>query len=400
MVCANWFWVCMKNFEEENNKLRVMHICLASHYTEGMTYQDNILPAQNRKDGHDVLIVSDCKAYREGRLVSVLPEEKILEDGVRLVRLDFAGKTLPNFLRDRLCITPRLFLVIEEFRPDVILYHGIFGVAMFAVAKFKRRYPETKLYFDTHMDYNNSGRGIASRVLQYKFFNRLIWRFVAPLVDKVFYISYEARDFARDMYNIDDDGMEFFPLGGFVKEYAEKAEIRKKIRDHYGFDERHTIFVHSGKFNGAKRTLEVLRAFSKVSDPLFRLMIVGVFDNEIQQEAFHLINNDPRLVFVGWKSGEDLVDILCASDCYLQPGSQSATLQVAICCGLPVVIYPFKSHFPYLINNGYFVRSESELAKVIGLFGSASMIDEMSRRSISLARSLLDYKCLAARLYR
>lgn len=386
----------------ENGKaksLRIAHICLASHYTEGMKYQDNVLAAQNRKDNNDVLIVSDCKSYVNGRLVAVPPGHKELEDGTLLVRLDFSGRFLPNFLRERLCITPGLYAVIEKFGPDVILYHGVFGVAMLAVSKYKKKYPSTKLYFDTHMDYNNSGRNFFSRLFQYRFFNYYIWRRVSSLVDKVFYISYEARDFIRDMYRIDEDLMEFFPLGGFIKDSSEKMIIRKIIRDSYGLDDSHTLFVHAGKFNDDKRTLDVLNAFCKVPDSLFRLIIVGAFDPGIEKEAFDIIENDSRLIFAGWKSGDELIEILCASDCYLQPGSQSATLQMAICCGLPVVIYPFKSHSPYLTNNGYFVRSEGELFEAICGFRSKSAIRDMSLASYSIAHSLLDYKNLAKRLY-
>ena len=36
--------------------MRIAHICLASYFTENMTYQDNQLTNQNVLDGHDVQI--------------------------------------------------------------------------------------------------------------------------------------------------------------------------------------------------------------------------------------------------------------------------------------------------------------------------------------------------------
>ena len=49
--------------------MRIIHVCLASHYTEGMNYQDNILPDVNSQDGHEVLIISDTQKYIDGKLV-------------------------------------------------------------------------------------------------------------------------------------------------------------------------------------------------------------------------------------------------------------------------------------------------------------------------------------------
>ena len=66
-----------------------MHICFSSHYTEGMTYQDNQLPDQNSKDGHDVIVVSDSYSYQNGELVKVPEEDRLLNSGVRLIRLNF-----------------------------------------------------------------------------------------------------------------------------------------------------------------------------------------------------------------------------------------------------------------------------------------------------------------------
>jgi len=59
--------------------MRIVHVCLASHYTEGMNYQDNILPDVNSQDGHEVLIISDTQKYIDGKLVDTNEEEKNLK---------------------------------------------------------------------------------------------------------------------------------------------------------------------------------------------------------------------------------------------------------------------------------------------------------------------------------
>ena len=89
-----------------NKKLRIAHICQAASYTEGMLYQDNVLPDINIADGHEVLIIADCTCYVNGKLTTVPEEDKKLENGIRLVRLEFGLKFLPNIIRNKIPYAP------------------------------------------------------------------------------------------------------------------------------------------------------------------------------------------------------------------------------------------------------------------------------------------------------
>ncbi|MBP6688406.1 MAG: glycosyltransferase family 4 protein [Hyphomonadaceae bacterium] len=382
-----------------SKKLRIAHICLASSYTEGMNYQDNILPAQNRADGHEVLVVADCTCYSNGKKITVSALNKTLDDGVRLVRLPFAGRFMPAVVRERVRWTPGLRDVIKDFRPDVILYHGLVGVELLTVGGYKRENPGVRLYMDSHMDSHNSGQSAVSRLLQYKVMNRFLWNCIRGVVDKVFYVSYESRDFLHEIFRIPEQSMEFLPLGGFVKNSIDRARTREATRGRYGFSAREVVFLHSGKFNRLKKTLQLLRAFSRVDNSSYRLVLVGSFDEDIDTEAKALIDKDSRVSYLGWRSGAELQELLCASDCYVQPGTQSATLQSAICCALPVLIFPYSSHRPYMVGNGRFVADEAELAAALKEMESGEVRSQMSASSLAIAEKLLDYRLIARRLY-
>lgn len=381
-------------------RLRIAHICLASTYTEGMAYQDNLLPAQNRSDGHEVLIVSDCWCVANGKIVEVSPENKILKDGSQLIRIPFAGRLLPRFIRNKVRIAPQLSMLLNNFHPDVILYHGVIGAEMLTVGAYKEKHPTIKLFLDCHEDLHNSGRTLASRILQYKLLTRFFWWRIAHLVDKVLYVSYESRDFLKQMFDMPEEKMEFYPLGGYVQDYLVKEQIRKRVRIELDLSEDDIVFIHAGKLDRSKKTLDVLHAFRSMPDSNYRLLVVGTIDNDINDEASKLIATDSRIKFLGWKSSNELVNLLCASDCYLQPGTQSASLQVAICCGLPVMVYPYSSHKPYLVNNGFFVESSADIAKYLPQFRDPSARRQMSEASLEIGRHLLDYRTLARRLYR
>ena len=382
-----------------NKKLRIAHICQAASYTEGMLYQDNVLPDLNRVDGHEVLIVADCTCYVNGKLTTVPEEDKNLENGIRLVRLEFGLKFLPNIIRNKIRYAPKLKKLLEAFQPDVILYHSLVGAGLLAVGGYKKKYPKTRLYLDSHADFNNSGKSFFSRWLQYKIFNRFFWVSISSSVEKVFYLSSECRDFLREMYKIEDSRMEFFPLGGFVQDEEKRRSARSRVRQELSLSEDDIVFIHTGKMNNLKRTLDVISSFSSMPYENYRLWLVGTFEDDIAQDANRLISKDQRIKYLGWKSGEELINFLCASDCYLQPGSQSATLQAAICCGLPVIVYPHASHFSYVKNNGFFVKTSKELDDALEQFRNFENISMLSNASLEIGCNILDYRVLARRLY-
>lgn len=384
----------------QEKKLRIAHICLASSYTEGMLYQDNILPQINSEDGHDVLIISDCTCYVDGKITETPEITKRIKDNLRLVRLKFSFKFIPSSLRNKIRYAPRLFSLLENFQPDVILHHSIVGMSLLAAGEYKKKHPLTRLYIDNHADFNNSGKSLLSITLQYRLYNKFLWDNISKYVDKVLYVSGESREFLHEIYKINNSQMEFYPLGGFIQSESEKINSRRLVRHRLNIPETDTLFIHAGKLNKSKLTIETIEAFSGTSNTKFRLLIAGTFEDDIHIKAKFLIEKDSRIIYVGWKSGAELIELLSASDCYLQPGTQSATLQAAICCGLPIIVYPYPSHSSYLINNGYYAKNTNEILAAINKFNDYENIKKMSRESLKIGQELLDYRKIAERLYK
>lgn len=380
--------------------MNIMHVCLSSHYTEGMTYQDNQLPDQNASDGHSVVVVSDCYQYEGGKLVKVSEEDRILSSGVRLIRLEYdciVNDTISSKFRK----VSRLYDLLVRESPDVILFHGVAGWEMLSVARYKRAYPHTKLYIDSHEDFHNSGTFWVSRFFQYQVFNRFLVSSVKSAVDKFLYLSYESRDFLRQMYGLSDDEMEFYPLGGNVIPKEEKLQYSTMVRARHKFSDDDVLIVHSGKLDAAKKTADLIAAFIRADRPNLKLLIIGSIPDSQKDILIPLFNKSSNIYFLGWKTGDELVAYLCAADLYFQPGTQSATMQNAICCGTPVALYPYASHRPYIRGNGYFVSSCDDYVRVFeALKNDKKDLASMSDKSYSLAYELLDYKVLAGRLYR
>ena len=379
--------------------MKILHICLASHYTEDMTYQDNQLADQNAADGHEVVVISDCYRYSGHVLEEVDEEDTVLSSGVRLVRMKYdliVNRLVSNKVRK----VARLKSVLENFKPDVILFHGVAGYEMLTVSSYKKSHPEVKLYIDSHEDYHNSGTFWFSLFFQYKVFNRWIVNKIKSSVDKFLYLSYESKIFLQEVYGLADDELEFYPLGGNIIDPDTKGLFKNQVRSQLELLVDDVLIVHSGKFAREKRTQELLEAFAAVSSEKLKLILIGSIPDEMKSVLLPLIDADDRVRFLGWMNSEELVKYLAAADLYVQPGTQSATMQNAICCGTPVALYPYTSHRPYIAGNGLLIANSTDYSDMFsGLASDKFDLSEMSFASYRVAHELLDYKKIAARLY-
>ncbi len=380
--------------------IKIMHICLASSYTESMTYQDNILPDINASDGHNVLVVSNCSRFEGGNLVPTPETDTVLESGVRLLRIPY-DRVINAYVSEKARKASRLLPLLNSFSPDVILFHGMAAWELLTVAKYKKTHPHVRFYADSHEDANNSGRNWLSRHILHGLFYGAINRKVYPLIDKLFYISYETRDYLKAVYRLSEDKMEFFPLGGLIPGESERLATRARIRAELGLSESDVLILHTGKMDPLKRTGEILAALSNITENNVRLVLIGSMPDNVKDALETAIAKDSRVSFLGWKNAEELMAYLCACDIYAQPGSQSATMQNAMCCGAAVMLYPYPSHEPYVKSNGWFVKTVDDMTAVFReAAGNPGLLHQMGGQSLKIARELLDYRKQAAKLYR
>lgn len=379
--------------------MKIAHICLAGAFTEGMGYQDNFLVEMNREDGHEVLVISDCKRFDGPQIIDTAPEDRVLANGARLVRLPF-DRIGPKFLSDKIKRSRDFFSTLAQFSPDVILYHGVIGWELKSLARYKKLFPAVRIYVDSHEDRHNSATNFLSFFLQYRMLTRYLIHNLLPHTEKILYITDETKDFLTDVLDLPDEKLEYFPLGGILVPSGERAAIREVERARLGFSEEDIVFLHSGKMDERKRTRDILSAFKRIGSERARLVLVGSIDKRIASEIDAQISADDRVQFLGWKDRAGLRSMMCMSDVYLQPGGQSASLQQAICCGMPSIVFPHKSHEKIVGQNGIFVRDELEIAMAMErILADPALLDTMSASAYKVAETLLDYRKLAARIY-
>jgi glycosyltransferase involved in cell wall biosynthesis len=359
-----------------------------------------LLPRQNKIDGHDVSIIASTEVYiNNTKLGYCEPKKYVNEDGIPVRRIPY--RKIPiHLIRTKVRSYQGVFKILQEEKPDVIMFHGVPAWELRTVVRYKRAHPEIKLYVDSHEDFHNSARNFFSRNVLNKIFYRLIVKSAYPHIDKILCVSLETMDFLKTMYKIPPSKLEFFPLGGIIFPEEEREQKRKGIRGNLEMTNDHILCVHSGKMDKLKRTADVINAFSKVKSDKLRLVLIGSMTDEVKKDVLPLINADPRITYLGWKTADELMEYLCAADVYVQPGGQSATMQNAICCGCAMILYPHKSHEPYLQGNGYYVKTIEDMREAFeDIVNEPEKLPIMSKNSMKIARDLLDYKKLAARLY-
>lgn len=381
--------------------MRILHIGLSCHFTEGMAYQDNQLVDQNVRDGHEVLYISDSTQYENGMLVETGFQDFITQSGVRVVRLPYV-QVFNKFVSGKIRRVRGLYSLISDFAPDVILSHGLVYGSVQDVIRYKKDHPEVKLYADTHADRYTSGTNwISLHVLNQIFYRYLVQK-ALPYLEKYFYISEETKEFSVQNYGVPESLMEFYPLGGTIPSPKEYGAARKRRRVELNLKPGELLLVHAGKLDAAKKTDTLLRAFSAVPELKAKLAVIGSIPEEIRDQLLSQMKADSRVVYLGWKNSDDLMEYLCAADLYCQPGKVSATMQNAVCAGCPILLYPHPGYVKdYDYGNMLWVRNEAEIIAVLQKIAAGGVnLPALGINSQRCASELLDYRALAARLYR
>ncbi len=377
--------------------MKIAHICLCGPFTEGMTYQENLLSLQNALDGHDVLIIASRYSWEKDRIVKLPECSKMLVGGIKLVRISY-DNILNDYISEKVRKASALMPIVREFDPDIIFFHDIQAFEIINVARYRKNHPNVRLVVDVHSDFNNSALNALSYVILHKILYKSIILLSIRHIDRIYCVTDSCIRFVREAYGIKGKKVELFPLGGVVSEGCEK-EIEHR-RELLGIDSNDIVLLHSGKFNRKKRTKELLMIFNSKVYAHMKLLLIGTINNDDKESLELLVNSNPNILFLGWKSGNELLDYLRIADIYVQPGSASATLQNAICAGNAIIAYDSEIYANYVKGNGWLISNIKEIGHILDeIENNPALLSQMKEASLRIGRNELDYRVLARRVY-
>lgn len=376
--------------------MRFLHIQFTSQFTEGLTYQENQLPSEMVKLGHEVHYWGTCTAIIDSELRQVLPEERVMDNGVILKRfpyVNFLSKTITVKLK----YVSHIYQELEMLAPDMIMMHDFQTLSGYAVAKYVEDHSDVVMVADSHTDKFNSANNALSKYILHKHIYGPIARKIQKTSQKVYYLTNETKEFLIDVYRMNEHNFSFLPLGGNIFKEEEYLRYRKMRRNELNISDKTILIMHSGKLARQKKTKELIEAFRKIGYEDMMLIIVGkLMDDtgDVIRKATDKDEGDKRIKYLGWKSGSELLQYLCASDIYAQPGTQSATLQNAACCNCAVIAYPYEGYINGVLGeSGCYAENTQELEKVLlQLVSNRDYLNQMKKKVADTALNLLDYR--------
>lgn len=325
--------------------MKIVHVCLCGSYNDNWGYQDNLIPKYNKKDGHDVTVITSIfiNSTKHEGYEKVNLGEYFLEDGVKIIRIPFK-KFFISKIVEKLRIYEGLYEKLDQERPDLIFMHGIQFLDMLEVVRYVKDNPNCKLVADNHASYYNSARNFLSKEILHK----IIWRRTIQkslsYVNKFFMLAPGCKDFAKDMYSIPEEKMEYLYLGADTEriDFEKKKDIKTRVRQELDIQLDDFVLITGGKLSKKKRIKLLLDVLKRIDSKNIKLIIFGAFSDDIKDELLYEISQDNRVRYIGWLNGEDVYDYYLASDVAVFPGTKSALWEQAICSGLPLICKRWK----------------------------------------------------------
>ena len=94
--------------------MRILHVGLVGPFNDDMAYQGSILPKENKKAGHEVIVITSCYKWSENQVIKV-PEEDRIKDGIRYIRIEYDRIIFlrKSVLQRRRSLKPGMISIVE-----------------------------------------------------------------------------------------------------------------------------------------------------------------------------------------------------------------------------------------------------------------------------------------------
>ena len=375
--------------------MKILHICLSCFYIDANSYQENMIIKAHVDKGYDVRVLASTETYNEkGNLIYLSPCEYNGDDGAIVTRIPYF-KYLPHFLAKKVRYYPNAIAFIKDVNPDLIYFHGLPAFELYRVSKLSQK-KGIRLVVDSHEDYINSARTFLSRNVLHRLYYKWVIRASLRYIKKIYCVTEDTIDFCKSMYGIDENQLEFLPMGGKIFSDEEYDSRRFKFRKKYNYDDNELVCAQTGRFTEDKKLIENIEIINCLKNKNFHLVLAGIPNDRIRPKLEYYLNESLNIDYIGWCNKEEMFDLLCGIDVYIQPGSQSATLQSSICARCAVVATDTKTHRFYINGNGWLINSVNDLYFIYDqIINNPKKILEMKKRSENIANNKLSYDKIA-----
>ncbi len=319
--------------------MKIVHICLAGGYTEGLNYQENIITKYQALDGHEVSVLTTDHCYTEGVWGLCQTENDYKNSyGVHVIRLPFAYP-LPYNVNRQIGRFKGTMAVLEQLEPEVIFVHNIQFQDIRRIVQYKKRHPGVKVYVDNHSDFSNSARNWFTRNTLYRFWWKPCAKRMEPYAEKFFGVMPSRVDFLQNIYGIAPDKTDILLMGADDEcvERAQRPEVKASVREKFGVKADDFLIVTGGKIDAFKtQTLLLMQAVKEINRENVKLLVFGSVEEELKERLYALCDGD-RIQYIGWAKGEQSYEYFASADLVVFPGRHSVYWEQVVAQGIPML---------------------------------------------------------------
>lgn len=323
------------------NRARILHII--DHFYPVLGYQETYLAKAHSRTSETLVITSDRHVQTLYVANKNLLKQRVVGPGYYVER-GIEVLRLPALLDIPIINKPWLVgleQAVVNFKPDIIIVHGIVSITSVRIARLKSKLPNTKLVFDDHMTYNATRSGW-TRVL-YKAFMKIFTPKLLKKIDLFIATTNETKCFMEEMYGIPPGRIAVIPLGVDRNIFHRDPKSRSILRKKYKIKENDIVFLYAGKIIPKKGVHLLVDAGIEIcrKHPNVKLMLVGggyqayikKLTERIRKSSF-----SNRFVFVKAVPNKELYHFYSAADVGVWPLQCSISMVEAMSCGIPIII--------------------------------------------------------------
>jgi glycosyltransferase involved in cell wall biosynthesis len=390
----------------EVSLLRIAHI--TPYYQPNMGYQENYLPAAQKRLGHEVvLITSDRYPYHPAfkETMGWSENQRIVgaghyeEDGIDVIRLRCAKEWGGHWW----VYLPDVMKTIDEFKPDIIHIHCINGLLSYHVMA-RCLFRSYTVIVDDHNNFFNKVPYTRKKRVFYRVLKYMVFPILLRGVKRVLPMSHEVREYLYSELGVPREFTTLNHLGADPEEFKRDEALGREVRAKYGIADDAVVIVNSGKITEVKDNHILLKAMAKVVErnPRAFLIMIGNAPAAYKAELQGIIDQNRLQDHVKWLNflpHDELTAHYSASEIGVWPGDWSCTVIEAAACGVALV-QPNLLYTKYSSANNNSLNFErgsvDDLAdKLLTLVSNDTLRKDMARRSRELIEKELNWDKLA-----
>lgn len=383
---------------EKIKTMKIVHVCLTAPYTDGWSYQENLLVKYHKLLGNNVTVITNTWKYDSNGKICIDDRSGYYDQNeAKIIRLK--EKNNKN-VRAKFRKYPELYISLVQESPDILFVHDVAFLDTKVINRFLNENQNVRCYADNHADYSNSATNWISKNILYK----IIWRHYASYLISVvqkFYGVLPARvRFMTDLLKIPKEKSELLVMGAddeLVQKSMDSNRI-KRVRRALEVEEEDFLIVTGGKFDRFKtQTLLLMDAVNRLKGCKVKLVVFGAIDDELKENFLSKCSDNVK--YIGWINAEQSYEIFAAAQLICFPGRHSVFWEQAVGQGIPLLVKYWEgtTHVDVGGNVEYIYNDSSDeiYKKIIDIMNNK--YEKMKRVAENEGKKVFSYKLIAKR---